>query len=156
AALGRESLLEFADGMDARRRTIDDANTTVRRPPVERAITTQSFLVTVDAGPDRGRTLRIDGGMVTRALVGQSATCELRLTDRLVSRRHAAFELEGGRLRITDLGSTNGTRIGGIAVASAWLEGGEHVELGATSLRVAPGGTIARPLPAQTSFGRVV
>ncbi|MDB5220390.1 MAG: Response regulator of zinc sigma-54-dependent two-component system, partial [Myxococcaceae bacterium] len=101
--------------------------------------------------------MRIDGSMVARALIGQSATCELRLSDRLVSRRHAALELDGTRLRVTDLGSTNGTRVNGLAVGSALLEGGERIVLGSTALRIErAAGTSTVTLPAQTSFGRVI
>ncbi|MEA2750644.1 MAG: two-component system, NtrC family, response regulator HydG, partial [Myxococcales bacterium] len=89
--------------------------------------------------------------------IGQSATCELRLSDRLVSRRHAALELDGTRLRVTDLGSTNGTRVNGLAVGSALLEGGERIVLGSTALRIErAAGTSTVTLPAQTSFGRVI
>ena len=148
----------FSPEMDSRRaRSFEDANTTVRRPPVERALEAPAFALVVASGADQGKSVRIDGSMVARLLVGQSAACELRLSDRLVSRRHAALELEGTRLRITDLGSTNGTRVNGLAIGSALLEGGERVDLGATALRVERvAGTSKVTLPAQTSFGRVV
>lgn len=46
----------------------------------------------------------------TRLRVGRGEDCEIRLEDDTVSRRHAHIErLADGRLRVTDLGSSNGT-----------------------------------------------
>jgi DNA-binding NtrC family response regulator len=135
----------------------EEADTTVRRPVVDRSIESRVFTLLVAKGADAGKSLRIDAARLSRALVGQSSACELRLADRLVSRRHAAFELAGARLKVTDLSSTNGTRVQGVGISSAFLEGGEHVEIGGTVLRVdlsAGGAKVS--LPAQTSFGRVV
>ena len=46
--------------------------------------------------------------------VGRSSQCEVRLTkDETVSRFHAKFELKGGILSVSDLGSTFGTHVNG-------------------------------------------
>src|ERR1700691_2215442 len=70
-----------------------------------------SFRLKVVEGFDAGRELCIHGGEGSRLLVGKGPTADLKLVDPAVSRRHIALEIENGRLRITDLGSTNGTRI---------------------------------------------
>jgi DNA-binding NtrC family response regulator len=103
-----------------------------------------------------GPVLVLDGAQ-GRALVGQSPACELRLDDRTVSRRHAAVELVGTRVRITDLGSTNGTFVNGIAIESAWLRGGETVRVGDTELEVERHAEAPNPeVPFAEGFGRLV
>jgi hypothetical protein len=115
------------------------------------------FALTVTSGPDRGKSLTLDGSQALRVLIGQSPACDVRLTDREVSRRHAALEPRGAALRITDLGSTNGTYVDRVRVIEAELVGGEFVRLGGTLLRVdrLEGGA-PRPLPAGEGFGRVI
>jgi transcriptional regulator with GAF, ATPase, and Fis domain len=116
-----------------------------------------SFVVTVERGPDRGKELRVDGSEPARVLVGKSPSCALILSDPLVSRRHAALEPVGRRLRLVDLGSTNGTTVNGLAVADAALSGGEEIALGETVLRVrAEAPADSAPLTQATSFGRMV
>jgi DNA-binding NtrC family response regulator len=133
----------------------DDVKTALQdRPP---ALPRTAFLVTITEGPDRGRTFRLDGASPPRVLVGQSPTCEVRLSDLHVSRRHAAFDLAGGNLRLTDLGSTNGTTIGGVGVVEALLRGGETIRLGDTLLRVdLVEDADPMPLSAATHFGRTL
>lgn len=61
----------------------------------------------------------------------------LLLADPEVSRRHARLALEGGRLTVVDLGSTNGTTVNGALVTVATPVGvGDVVQVGATELRV--------------------
>jgi DNA-binding NtrC family response regulator len=117
-----------------------------------------AFSLTVVEGPDVGRSFTIAPSQPSRVLVGQSPACDLRLQDRLVSRRHAAFEpSSGARLRISDLGSTNGTQVQGLAVLDALLGGGETVRLGDTVIRV---DRVSRvdpvSLPTATCFGKIV
>src|SRR5438477_12932246 len=83
------------------------------------------FDIRVTSGPDQGKTFTIDSNREGRILVGQSPACSVRLADPSVSRRHAALELVSGALRVTDLGSTNGTWVNGLRVYDAVLEGGE-------------------------------
>jgi DNA-binding NtrC family response regulator len=110
------------------------------------------FDVHVVAGPDSGRSLAIDAETPAPALVGKSPACALELRDREVSRRHVAFEISGERLRITDLGSTNGTTVDGVAIVDAYLHGAEVVRLGGTTLRVQR--TTAATTPVLTTAGR--
>src|SRR5207244_921012 len=81
----------------------------------------------------------------------------LRLTDPQVSRRHLAIEPSGARLRLTDVGSTNGTRVDGLQVMDAYLGGGETVVVGDTTLRVVRT-TKSRPIEVLATgvFGRLV
>ena len=109
-------------------------------------------------GLDVGRELRIDGAESSRLFVGKGPTADLKLVDPAVSRRHLALEIERGRLRITDQGSTNGTRIDGSEVIDAFARGGEIVKIGATSLRVerlAPSSEVAQA-QGPSKFARVI
>ena len=135
----------------------DDASTALRVTIERPSTTVPCFVISVVSGPDAGRSLRIDGALPGRAFVGTSPTCELHLTDRQVSRRHASLEVQGGRLCMVDLDSTNGTVVGGTAIGTAYAGGGEHVSLGESVLRIdllEARSTI--PLSAATTFGRLV
>jgi len=90
-------------------------------------------VVTVSAGPDAGKTFSIDD---RRVRVGTSPEVELRLADRSVSRLHCELWLESGRVRLRDLGSKNGTRVGRCRVIEVELSSGAEVVLGATTLSV--------------------
>ena len=112
------------------------------------------MLLVVD-GSDAGARLTVDGGASGRVLVGTGPGCDLRLSDRTVSRRHAALELEGTSLRLEDLKSTNGTTVEGVRVREALLGGGESIRLGDTVLRVERDAGKPTALPSRVSFGRV-
>src|SRR5258706_11164718 len=105
---------------------------------------------------ETGASVAVDGQAASRVLVGKSPACGLTISDPAISRRHAAFEPVEERLRITDLGSTNGTFVNGVAVVDAFLLGGEDVRVGATRLRIerGPPPRNAR-LSEATGFGRV-
>jgi DNA-binding NtrC family response regulator len=115
-----------------------------------------SFVLSVVDGADRGHTVAVDGSMPGNVLVGSSSVCAMRLSDRGVSRRHAAFEIEGRRLRVTDVGSTNGLFVGDVEVRSALLSGGETLRLGSTLLSVERHAAAATTLSRETGFGRVL
>jgi DNA-binding NtrC family response regulator len=116
-----------------------------------------AFQLLVIEGPDAGKSFRADGAAPSPLLVGQSPACEIRLSDGRVSRRHASIELAGRRLRITDLGSTNGTFVDGVSILDGHLSGGEVVRVGGTALRVEPVSDAASaPLPTAMRFGRTI
>jgi two-component system, NtrC family, response regulator HydG len=126
-----------------------------RRDPA--STVTTSFRVTVVEGPDAGRTFTLDGALPSPMLIGQSPSCEVRLSDRHASRRHAALDVVGSRAHLVDLGSTNGTLVNDVSIVDAYLHGGETVRIGETALRVErerEGAVIA--LSNAAGFGRVV
>jgi DNA-binding NtrC family response regulator len=115
-----------------------------------------AFRLVIVAGPDAGRSFVIDQSAMPRLLLGQSEVCELRVTDREVSRRHAAFEIHPNGLRVVDLSSRNGTFVNGLRIADATLVGGERVQLGATAIDVYAERSQTVPLAMTPSFGSVV
>jgi two-component system response regulator HydG len=108
----------------------------------------------VTGGPDVGKRFVVDGSAPGRTYIGQSPTCEVRLLDRTVSRRHAALELQPDGVRLTDLGSTNGTRVNGLRVHDVVMTGGETVTVGATVMLVQATAPIPIAASDATAFGK--
>ncbi|MBN9160160.1 MAG: FHA domain-containing protein, partial [Myxococcales bacterium] len=130
---------------------------TVRRTRFSRPPTAGSaFVITVVEGPDAGLVTSLDATGPTRALLGQSPVCTIRLTDREVSRRHAALSVTDTKLVVLDLGSTNGTTVNGVLIKEAALQGGEAIRIGSSVLSVKRGEARAADLGQTASFGRVI
>ena len=129
---------------------------TTRRPRFERPDASGVFVLAVVEGPDAGKVFTIDASSPSRALVGKSPVCAVRLDDREVSRRHAALAVVGRALQIVDLGSTNGTTVNGVSVKEASLHGGEAIRIGSSVLSVQREQPRFVPLAEATSFGRVL
>ena len=68
--------------------------------------------------------------------IGRAPECELVLKDSRASRRHARLHARDGVLVLTDLGSTNGTRVNGHRVTELVLGAGDRIQIGDTSLVV--------------------
>ncbi len=139
----------------------DDARTgaTVKRAVIDAPRESdKTFTLVVVEGPDKDRAVTVDGSQASPVLIGKSESCEMRLSDPEVSRRHAAVEPIRLRLLIRDLGSTNGTTVDGVAIVEAYLRGGEIVRIGASAIRVDReiGRAPATRAPFATSFGRVL
>ena len=112
----------------------NDPSTVAHAPGVR--VSASCFEVRVTSGPDEGKSVTVSPRSAGRVLVGTSESCTLRLTDRRASRRHLALDAEAGHLRVTDLGSTNGTTVNGLRAADVFCQGGEIIVLGDTTLRV--------------------
>ena len=131
---------------------------TMKHGPKAYALGEVAYDIEVVDGPDRGARFTVDEGSPARILAGQSPVCEIKLSDRAASRRHAAFELTERGLRLTDLGSTNGTFIGALPIVELYLQGGETVGLGKTKLRI----SMRKVVPSQVNvtapdrFGRLL
>jgi DNA-binding NtrC family response regulator len=69
-------------------------------------------------------------------LIGSAADCELEIGDRFASFRHAKIVYTPRGYLIEDLGSTNGTLVDGVPVASAILEPGMSVEIGRVRMSI--------------------
>jgi DNA-binding NtrC family response regulator len=119
------------------------------RPP-------RTFLLSAVTGPDAGKSFEIDVSRGGRVLLGQSPVCTVRLDDPTVSRRHAAFDVIDGSLRLTDLGSTNGTFVNGVKALEVSLTGGETIQVGSDVFRIEPGGDSLEQAESQSAFGRFV
>lgn len=118
-----------------------DAGTRVFEVPVVRA---PDVVIEVREPNQPARTVPASGAAIR---IGRAPDCELVLRDSRVSRRHARLAARGGVLVLTDLGSTNGTRVNGHRVSEVVLGAGDRILLGETVLTIepAPAGTGARP-----------
>jgi transcriptional regulator with PAS, ATPase and Fis domain len=75
-------------------------------------------------------------------VIGRGAESDLRVDDPSISRKHAVVTVDGDQVRIKDLGSANGTRIGERALEpgeSVDVAPGEVVDLGSVMLIVQRG-----------------
>ncbi|MGH8867513.1 MAG: FhaA domain-containing protein [Actinomycetes bacterium] len=80
----------------------------------------------------QGATFVLSGPVT---VIGRGSEAHIRLDDPGVSRRHAEVHLEmGGRTRLVDLGSTNGTTVDGKQVGEVTLRDGVEVVVGRTRL----------------------
>lgn len=73
------------------------------------------------------------GPKTTTFTLGRAPTSDIVLSDSSVSSRHAEVTLESGGIRIEDLGSKNGTWLGGQQLArgeARWLQPMDRVTLG--------------------------
>jgi DNA-binding NtrC family response regulator len=89
------------------------------------------FRLRVVSGPDRDTFVDAEA---TELTIGTAEGNQLRLTDPSVSRHHCSLVSTPQGVRLRDLGSTNGTRIGGCRVDSACLAPGAHFVLGGTEI----------------------
>jgi len=85
-------------------------------------------------GPDAGLEKRV-GSVLT---LGSSSECDVLLSDPTVSRKHALLAPLGPQLRLRDLGSSNGTRVGGRRVVEVEIDLGTTVHIGNTVFAVYP------------------
>ncbi len=91
-----------------------------REEPVARP---QRALLVLD-----GRRLVVGTGGV---VIGRSRQCDIVIDDANVSRRHAEVRLQGGAWVLSDLGSTNGTVLGGRRIEEPEvIEPGDEIEIG--------------------------
>ena len=101
----------------------------IAEPLEERAMArAQTALLLVD-----GRRLVVGPAGAT---VGRSRQCDIVLSDPNISRQHAEVRPRGGSWVVSDLGSTNGSRLNGRRIEHPEvIRPGDEIELGATVLR---------------------
>jgi predicted component of type VI protein secretion system len=94
---------------------------------------TQPARVTIQVleGVDRGRVFR---ELQTPLTIGREEGNGLRLNDERVSRYHAKVQQDNGDIIITDLESTNGTRVNGNVVQIRRLRLGDCITVGRSLL----------------------
>ena len=96
----------------------------------------QARQLVVTEGPLTGTTLELSG---TPILLGRAQEATLVLEDDYASGRHARLFPQGTRWFIEDLGSTNGTFLGGTALTRALpVELGVPVRIGKTVIELRP------------------
>jgi DNA-binding NtrC family response regulator len=109
----------------------------------------------VIAGPDRGRQIALGAAAVR---VGKADDCALALSDPAVSRQHLELEVTPAGVVVRDLGSTNGSFLGGTRFREVTVGVGVMMQIGGTTLRLCgPDDTGPGLLPSEAErFGRLV
>jgi hypothetical protein len=85
------------------------------------------------------RVVEFDGTGLT---IGRATDNDLVVPDGRVSRHHARLSGRRGTLVYSDLGSTNGSRVNGVAVGELVLGAGDRIELGDTVIVVEVAGDV--------------
>jgi transcriptional regulator with PAS, ATPase and Fis domain len=98
-------------------------------------LVSRRWKIEVASGPDAGRSLVRESGSI---VVGSHPNADLVLTDDAVSRYHLEMRLLAEGVLVVDLGSTNGTKVGGVRVDRALVQAGGVVRVGHTNLKVIP------------------
>jgi DNA-binding NtrC family response regulator len=93
-------------------------------------------VVEVLDGPDRGLRRELE---VPELAIGTHESNQVVLSDNTVSRHHLQIRATADGYEVTDLGSSNGTFIGELRIASVQVAGSAVLQLGQTTLRLAPG-----------------
>ncbi|HKV11688.1 MAG TPA: mechanosensitive ion channel domain-containing protein [Thermoanaerobaculia bacterium] len=109
--------------------TVELAPRPRRRPEGEAAEGPRPARLYVAEGPERGRSLPLDG---QPAIVGRSRSCALALTEPNASKEHLRIAWEGGAWVATDLGSSFGTRVNGQPATRAVLRPFDRLAIGDT------------------------
>jgi hypothetical protein len=137
---GTPKLLSLAVGVvkeviDAVREK-DDPPTLIDTPTdlePETVIQTDEFDWRLVLPGDEGQSYAIQ----KETILGRGQEADIAIDDVRVSRQHAMFEVLGGRLRVTDLNSSNGTFVNQRRIAEPnWLDKGDIVLVGDTRLVV--------------------
>jgi transcriptional regulator with GAF, ATPase, and Fis domain len=120
---------------------------------IERATTLDVRRATLQvlAGPDAGRRFDIEH----TARIGARPLADIVLGDGKVSGLHCEISV-GEWLRVRDLGSKNGTFVGGVRILDALLAPGDVFTVGETRLQLTPAGTRALPLSDGDDFHGIV
>jgi hypothetical protein len=77
------------------------------------------------------RTVPVHRDSVT---IGRLPDCDVVIEDKGASRRHAQLKRKGATYTLTDLGSTNGTKLNGETIQSRELHNGDKITIGTTVL----------------------
>lgn len=87
--------------------------------------------LSVIEGLERGH---IFDGLIPPITIGREEDNDIQLNDERVSRVHAKIQEDRGQVILTDLNSTNGSRVNGHPVQLRVLRPGDHLQLGRCTL----------------------
>ncbi len=105
-------------------------------------------------GPDRGESLVVGQSPIT---LGSGSASDVRLSDPTISRRHLAVTLADSGVVVRDLGSTNGSFVGGARFQELLLGFGAEIQIGQTLLKYLPDEEHVDVAPADSeTFGNML
>jgi DNA-binding NtrC family response regulator len=106
--------------------------TTIANPPVAPRTSVVPKLVAI-TGPSKGASFAVTKSSTT---IGRHSTNDFVIDDPRVSAAHLELSRADDRVRVRDVGSTNGSWIGATRVADVELTIGGEIQIGDTLLRV--------------------
>lgn len=121
----RDEDLDGTAGKTQVRPTVGSNATQIFKAPSQR--------LAVISGALAGKSFDLEKESIT---LGREEDCDIVLADSTVSARHAVVREVQGRIRIEDLGSSNGTYINGNKIQAKDLLSGDTVRLGKVELRL--------------------
>jgi diguanylate cyclase (GGDEF)-like protein len=113
-----------AEGVDSRE---EHEQTWTAVPRLSGPSEKHAFLLVL-SGPQLGEVFSLASGR--ELVIGRRDDCDVQIRDDGVSRRHAALEVKGSGAIVRDLGSANGTWVGGKRTPQARLEDGVRLQVG--------------------------
>jgi MoxR-like ATPase len=109
----------------------------------------------IETGNYGARPLDVPLDRGVEIVLGSGDAADVRVDDPTVSGRHCRLAHTGAVVEVTDLGSRNGVRVGGVRVGRAALPLGGAFEIGSTFVRVDPVAGPGRPSDAPPLPGLV-
>jgi len=115
----------------------------------------RTFRLLVVGGPDGGTERRLESGTV---MVGTHPNNDVVLTDKTVSRYHLELQVRANGIKVVDLETTNGTKMGGTRIGTVTVTGPAQLRLGKTTeVQLVPEDlTVDVPAYENQSFGSVL
>ena len=120
---------------------MDDTPRTRLQPRPVRMV--HRLRITVEAGPDAGAQHAPDD--LASIAIGTSEDNAIVLTDPAVSRYHLELRRTASGIQISDLGSRNGTWVGGMRIERAIGPAGTRMKIGDTTIAVDDAGSSVAP-----------
>jgi len=109
-----------------------DERTTIFEPPAGAGdVKRDRAYLVVLAGASVGEMYKIE---TEKTVIGRGQRAHIRLLDDGISREHAQVVVEGSRIFLQDLGSTNGTFCNGLKVDRRELADGDKILVGSTTI----------------------
>jgi DNA-binding NtrC family response regulator len=125
--------------------TDDDAPRTRLQPRAVRLV--HRLRVTIESGAGAGTAISPDDGAAIA--IGTSEDNALVLADPAVSRYHLELRRTANGVALVDLGSRNGTWVGGVRIERAIVPAGTRLKLGDTTIVVDDAGSTVAPPTAE-------
>ncbi|PCJ52554.1 MAG: hypothetical protein COA79_23395 [Planctomycetota bacterium] len=70
------------------------------------------------------------------AILGRDPTCDIKIDDPLSSRKHCRIKVDGGKIYLEDLGSSNGTKVNDESVKKAIIKETDVIQIGKIKITV--------------------
>jgi DNA-binding NtrC family response regulator len=125
---------------------------TLRAEP-KRSVGRQRFRLAVERGADSSSELI---SSEDRALIGRSPQADLVINDPFVSRIHCEVAAEEDGYILRDLGSKNGTRVGGVRIREVHLPHSQRISIGGIEIAFSVLGGADIGMHPEGRFGRLI